>query len=46
MENGHSLGDIRSWAVVLGDLDGDTDLDAFVTNSNFSDPTVEKSNRV
>jgi hypothetical protein len=32
--------------IALGDLDGDGNLDALVVNSNFSDPAVNKSNRV
>jgi Tol biopolymer transport system component len=35
-DSGLSLGDLPSYAVGLGDLDGDGDLDAFVTHADLS----------
>ena len=32
-DSGQSLGDLESWEVNLGDVDGDGDLDAFVANA-------------
>lgn len=32
LESGQRLGEMRSWNISLGDLDGDGDLDAFVAN--------------
>jgi hypothetical protein len=45
-DSGLRLGHAYSLGVALGDLDGDGDLDAFVTNSYFSNPSVDTSNRV
>ncbi len=36
-DNGQSLGSANSWAVALGDLDSDGDLDAFVANHNTAE---------
>ncbi len=45
-DSGLRLGNAYSLGIALGDLDGDGDLDAFVTNSYFSHSSVDKSNRI
>ncbi len=37
-DSGQRLGNSFTWSVALGDLDGDGDLDAFVANSDVSEP--------
>ncbi len=37
VDSGQRLGTARSWDVALGDLDGDGDTDAFVTNGSAGD---------
>jgi hypothetical protein len=37
VDSGQNLGDDRTFSIALGDLDGDTDLDAFVVYNNSSD---------
>jgi hypothetical protein len=45
-DSGYRLGVGYSIDVAMGDLDSDGDLDAFVVNSYFNNPKLEKSDRV